>query len=107
MTAGVPLRVVIAGGGVAGLEATLALRALAADRVSVTILAPEAQPEIRGLLLTGGQPRFLTARMVGGRGFESRITDAPTWSPPTKIAAKYLAPYLEMLDARREPVAGL
>lgn len=34
-------RVLIAGGGVAGLEAMLALRALAGDRVDVTILAPE------------------------------------------------------------------
>jgi sulfide:quinone oxidoreductase len=34
-------RVVIAGGGVAGLETLLALRALAADRVDVTLVAPE------------------------------------------------------------------
>lgn len=34
-------RVVIAGGGVAGLEAALALQALAGDRVSVEMLAPE------------------------------------------------------------------
>jgi NADH dehydrogenase FAD-containing subunit len=34
-------RVVIAGGGVAGLETLLALRALAGDRVDVTIVAPE------------------------------------------------------------------
>jgi sulfide:quinone oxidoreductase len=34
-------RVVIAGGGVAGIETLLALRALAADRVDITILAPE------------------------------------------------------------------
>ena len=33
--------VVIAGGGVAGLETLLALRALAADRVDVTLLAQE------------------------------------------------------------------
>lgn len=33
-------RVVIAGGGVAGLETLLALRALAADRVEITIVAP-------------------------------------------------------------------
>jgi sulfide:quinone oxidoreductase len=33
--------VLIAGGGVAGLETLLALRALAADRVVITILAPE------------------------------------------------------------------
>ena len=34
-------RVLIAGGGVAGLETLLALRALAPDRVDITILAPE------------------------------------------------------------------
>jgi sulfide:quinone oxidoreductase len=34
-------RVLIAGGGVAGLETLLALHALAADRVEVTLLAPE------------------------------------------------------------------
>jgi sulfide:quinone oxidoreductase len=34
-------RVLIAGGGVAGLETLLALRALAADRVDITILAPD------------------------------------------------------------------
>jgi sulfide:quinone oxidoreductase len=36
-----PLRVVVAGGGVAGLELALALRALAEERVSVEIVAPE------------------------------------------------------------------
>ncbi|HEY3185705.1 MAG TPA: FAD-dependent oxidoreductase [Gaiellaceae bacterium] len=36
-----PLRVLIAGGGVAALEATLALRALAEERVSIELLAPE------------------------------------------------------------------
>jgi sulfide:quinone oxidoreductase len=36
-----PFRVLIAGGGVAGLEAALALRDLAGDRVAVTMLAPE------------------------------------------------------------------
>jgi sulfide:quinone oxidoreductase len=40
MSAGRP-RILIAGAGVAGLEALLALRALAADRVDITIVAPE------------------------------------------------------------------
>jgi sulfide:quinone oxidoreductase len=35
-----PLRVLVAGAGVAGLEAVLALRDLAADRVAVSLLAP-------------------------------------------------------------------
>jgi sulfide:quinone oxidoreductase len=37
-----PLRVLIAGGGVAALEAVLALRSLAGDRVAVELLAPGA-----------------------------------------------------------------
>jgi sulfide:quinone oxidoreductase len=36
-----PLHVLIAGAGVAGLEATLALRALAEDRVDIELLAPD------------------------------------------------------------------
>ena len=36
-----PLNVVIAGGGVAALETMMALRDLAADRVEITLLAPE------------------------------------------------------------------
>jgi sulfide:quinone oxidoreductase len=37
-----PLHVLIAGGGVAALEATLALRALAEERVDIELLAPDA-----------------------------------------------------------------
>lgn len=38
-----PLRVLIAGGGVAGLEALLALRDLAGERVELTLLSPEPE----------------------------------------------------------------
>jgi sulfide:quinone oxidoreductase len=37
------VRVLIAGGGIAALESLLALRALAGDRVAITVLAPEAE----------------------------------------------------------------
>src|SRR3954454_22708115 len=36
-----PFRVIVAGGGVAGLEALLALHDLAGDRVDLTLLAPD------------------------------------------------------------------
>jgi sulfide:quinone oxidoreductase len=40
-THSLPLHVLIAGGGVAALETMMALRALAGDRVAITLLAPE------------------------------------------------------------------
>jgi sulfide:quinone oxidoreductase len=40
-TAGGPAKVLIAGGGIAGLEAVLALRDLAGDRAHVSVLAPD------------------------------------------------------------------
>lgn len=44
-----PLCVLVAGAGVAGLEALLALRALAGSRVDVTLLAPESEFRYRQL----------------------------------------------------------
>ncbi|TML96585.1 MAG: hypothetical protein E6G10_26655, partial [Actinobacteria bacterium] len=44
-----PLHVVIAGGGIAALEATMALRDLAEDRVRITLVAPERDFELKAL----------------------------------------------------------
>lgn len=46
-------RVVIAGGGVAGIETLLALRDLAGDRVEIEIVAPEREFEYRPLAVAG------------------------------------------------------
>jgi sulfide:quinone oxidoreductase len=43
MAASPPMRVVIAGGGVAGLETLLSLRALAGGRVELTLVAPDGE----------------------------------------------------------------
>src|SRR4051794_1614701 len=44
-----PLHVVIAGGGIAAVEAAMALRDLAADRVRLTLVAPDRDFEIKAL----------------------------------------------------------
>lgn len=81
-------------GGLAALQAdTVALGI--ASLAGAAVQPVPYRPEIRGMLLTGGKPLFLSATLVAGRGFASEITDSPSWSPPAKIAAKYLAPYLE------------
>ena len=69
----VSLRVVIAGGGVAALEATLALRALAQERVSIELVAPEPDFVYRPLAVTdpfrvGETRRFPLAPLVEAVG---------------------------------------
>lgn len=46
-----PLRVLIAGGGVAGLEVLLALREMAGDKVEVTLLAPKPEFVYRPMIV--------------------------------------------------------
>jgi len=55
-------------------------------------------PVIHAILLGGEKPLYLSAQITGGHGSSSQISDTPNWSHPSKIAAKYLAPYLEGRD---------
>ena len=76
------MKVLIAGGGVAGLEAALTLRELAPEQTEVTMLAPDETFEIRALSVRdafGRQqaPRGLRAALSLGaprrrRGVEGR-----------------------------------
>jgi sulfide:quinone oxidoreductase len=88
-------------GGVAAQQADAAAEAIAAI-AGISIEPKIFNPVIHGMLLTADQPKYLTAHITGGRGFSSTISDTPTWSPPTKIAAKYLAPYLDHRDRSAE-----
>ena len=68
-----PLKVVIGGGGVAALEALLALRALARDPVSIEVVAPESEFVYRPLavaepFLAGEARRFPLARLIADAG---------------------------------------
>jgi sulfide:quinone oxidoreductase len=64
-----PLHVLIAGAGVAALEATLALRAEAADRVDIELLAPDTEFVYRPMAVAepfsqGDVRRFPLARLA-------------------------------------------
>lgn len=84
-------------GGVGSQQADIAAQSIAA-LAGASVTPQRFNPIIHGMLLTGGKPQYLTARITGGHGFSSEITDTPTWSPPSKIATKYLAPYLQERD---------
>jgi hypothetical protein len=57
------------------------------------------RPTIHGLLLTGSEPRYLTARLTGGRPFGSRVSTAlgDRKSLPAKVAAPYLSDLLQQI----------
>jgi sulfide:quinone oxidoreductase len=81
-------------GGIAALQADTAAESIAA-LAGAPLQPSKFNPEIHGILLGGEKPLYMSAHITGGHGSSSEVSDSPTWSPPTKIAAKYLAPYLD------------
>ncbi len=87
-------------GGIASQQADTAALSIAA--LAGAPVTPEPfKPVIHGMLLTDGDPIYLTAQITGGAGFSSEISDTPTWPAGAKIAAKYLAPCLDAYDHER------
>jgi sulfide:quinone oxidoreductase len=86
-------------GGIAAQQADAAAEAIAAGAGAPVDPAP-FEPVLRGILLGGEKPLYLTAQITGGHGTASEVSEQASWSPPTKIVARYLAPYLEERDER-------
>jgi len=84
-------------GGIASQQADTAAEAMAALAGAAIEPTPFA-PVLHGALLGGPRPLYLSAHVTGGHGSSSEVSEAPTAAPPTKIVAKYLAPYLESRD---------
>ncbi len=84
-------------GGIAAQQADAAADAIAA-LAGASAEPQEFRPTVHGVLLTGGRPRYLSAEITGGRGFSSELSEEPSAGRSAKIAAKYLAPYLDRRD---------
>jgi sulfide:quinone oxidoreductase len=84
-------------GGLGAQQADAVAESIAA-LAGVSITPEPFHPVIHGMLLTYDKPLYMTAYITGGHGSSSQVGDDPTWSPPSKIAARYLAPYLEEID---------
>lgn len=80
-------------GGLGAQQADTAAAAIARSSGADVEAAPY-RPVLRGMLLTGGKPLFLSARVVGGRGFESEVSTEPLWEPVEKVSAEELTAYL-------------
>ncbi len=88
-------------GGVAAHQADVAAANIA-RLAGAPVESSKFSPEIHAVLLGGSKPLYLSARGTGTHGSNSVAGDEPDWYPGTKIAARYLAPYLEWRDARGE-----
>jgi sulfide:quinone oxidoreductase len=90
-------------GGLAAQHADVLAQTIAA-LAGAAVTPDQSDPTLQGMLLTGASPLYLSAQITGGRPSHSQFSDTPLWSPPVKIAARYLAPYLDGAD--REPSAS-
>lgn len=90
-------------GGLGTQMADTAAASIAA-MAGADVTATAFHPLIRGMLLTGSDPLYVSARVVGAQGFESEVFRTPPWPADEKVVAEELGPYLAGLD--RAPAAA-
>jgi sulfide:quinone oxidoreductase len=83
-------------GGLATQQAEVAARGIAAA-AGVRVEGTPFEPVLRALMIAGRDGWFLRRRL---NGFDpGQVSKRALWWPPTKIAGRYLGPFLERLDA--------
>jgi sulfide:quinone oxidoreductase len=80
-------------GGIATQQADVAAESVAAG-LGAPLLPAVFAPLLRGMLLTGVAPIFLRAGAGASAARTGEVVGNPLWWPPTKIAGRYLGPYL-------------
>ncbi len=88
-------------GGLAAQQAD-AVATHIASRLGMGVQPAPFAPILRGMLFTGDAQQFMWAR---GRGV-GHAAKRPLWWPPTKIAGRYLAPYLYEREPNAAPGAA-
>jgi sulfide:quinone oxidoreductase len=87
-------------GGLASQQADAVAETISA-RVGVDITPAPFRPVLRGMLLTGREPRYLEGSGDGGVA-----STRPLWWPPAKVAGRYLGAYLSDRVARPPTASG-
>jgi sulfide:quinone oxidoreductase len=80
-------------GGIACQQADAAAEHIARD-AGIPIEPHLFRPVLRGKLLTGRKPHFMSHDVSGMTGGEDAVDEHILWWPPTKVAGRYLSPYL-------------
>lgn len=93
-------------GGLACQQADAAVEHIARD-AGIPVEANGFRPVLRGQLMTGGKPHFMRTDVSGRAGDSEDSTSHMLWWPPTKVAGKFLAPYLAARDKTgSQPLEG-
>ena len=80
-------------GGIAAQQADIVARAIA-ERAGAEVEHDRPELVAYAVLLTGGEPLYLRAELGVGHEDATTLTSEPLFWPPSKIAARYLAPFL-------------
>lgn len=91
-------------GGIATQQADAAAESIAAA-AGADIEPARFRPVLRGVLLTGTQPRYLRRELAFEPAFDPMASLDPIWWPPAKIVGRYLAPFLASLTGTEAPSA--
>ena len=95
-------------GGLAAQQADAAAEAIA-SLAGAEVEPQPFRPVLRGVLLTGRGRHWMRSNIAGGGG-EGETARHALWWPPTKVAGRYIAPYLQALaeahDAGAAPPSG-
>lgn len=83
-------------GGLAAQQADVVAVSIAA-RAGADVRPRPFEPILRGVLLTGRGPKWMRHDLTPGTDADTADRHALFW-PPTKIAGRYLSPYLASLD---------
>jgi sulfide:quinone oxidoreductase len=89
-------------GGIATQQAVAAAEAIAAE-AGAHVTPHRFRPVLRGLLLTGTEPRYLRRELTALPGHDPVEGVEPLWWPPTKIVGRYLAPFLASIGGVEIP----
>ena len=80
-------------GGIACQQADAVAEVIA--KAAGASLEPRSfRPVLRGQLITGRESRFMRTSLSGREGDSAQSSPETLWWPPSKIAGRYLAPYL-------------
>jgi len=91
-------------GGLAAQQADAAAEAIA-SLAGAEVEPQPFRPVLRGVLLTGRGRHWMRSNIAGGGG-EGETARHALWWPPTKVAGRYIAPYLQALAEARDAGAA-